>query len=116
MLMQVRSLIRAFYYEETNLDIGVHNQLGETQYLTAQVESIAEARLLALLGGERLDRLQVKVVVQMEVVQVLAMDQQIQHVVALPAHLHIPTQDLTQTRTHCENMQLINRCSGKPCT
>ena len=39
------------------------------------------------LGGERLDGLQVEVVVQVEVVQVLAVDQQVEHVVALPAHL-----------------------------
>jgi hypothetical protein len=39
------------------------------------------------LGGERLDGLQVEVVVEVEVVQVLAMDQQVEHVVPLPAHL-----------------------------
>lgn len=39
------------------------------------------------LCGQCLDRLQVKVVVQMQVVEVLTVDQQIEHVVALPAHL-----------------------------
>ena len=44
------------------------------------------------LCGERLDGLEVEVVVQMKVVEVLTMDQQIEHVVALSAdlqpHLH----------------------------
>lgn len=39
------------------------------------------------LCGQRLDRLQVEVVVQMQVVEVLTVDQQIEHVVALSAHL-----------------------------
>ena len=52
------------------------------------MEGIAKSRLLALLGGQRLHRLQIEVVIQMQVVQVLAMDQQVQHVVALPTHLH----------------------------
>lgn len=56
-------------------------------HLTAQVEGIAEPRLLALLGGERLDGLQVEVVVQVQVVEVLAVDEQVEHVVALAADL-----------------------------
>ena len=51
------------------------------------MEGVAEAGLLAFLGGQRLDWLQVEVVVQVQVVQVLAVDQQVEHVVALPAHL-----------------------------
>lgn len=39
------------------------------------------------LGGEGLDRLEVEVVVQVEIVEVLAVDQQIEHVVALAANL-----------------------------
>lgn len=39
------------------------------------------------LCGQRLDRLQVKVVVQMQVVQIFTVDQKIEHVIALPAHL-----------------------------
>jgi len=52
-----------------------------------QVERIAEARLLALLGGQCLDGLEIEVVVEVQVVEILAVNQQIQHVVALPAHL-----------------------------
>ncbi|CAN7985254.1 unnamed protein product, partial [Ixodes hexagonus] len=77
------------------LHVAVHHQLGQAQDLPAQVEGVAEARLLALLGGttctiERhhgLDRLEVEVVVKVEVVEVLPVDEQVEHVVALPAHL-----------------------------
>jgi hypothetical protein len=51
------------------------------------VEGVAEPGLLALLGGQRLDWLEVEVVVQVQVVEVLAVDQQVEHVVALTAHL-----------------------------
>jgi hypothetical protein len=51
------------------------------------VEGISEPALLALLGGKGLDWLQVEVVVQVQVVEVLAVDQQVEHVVALAAHL-----------------------------
>lgn len=39
------------------------------------------------LRGQCLHRLQVEVVVQMQVVEILTVDQQVEHVVALPAHL-----------------------------
>jgi hypothetical protein len=45
---------------------------------------------LACLGGERLGGLEVEVVVQVQVVEVLAVDQQVEHVVALPTHLQPP--------------------------
>lgn len=53
------------------------------------MEGIAETRLLALLGRQSLDWLQVEVVVQMQVIQVLAMDEQIQHVVPLSTNLQV---------------------------
>ena len=43
-----------------------------THDLTTEMEGVAEARLLALLGGQGLHRLQVEVVVQVQEVQVLA--------------------------------------------
>lgn len=51
------------------------------------MESIPKTRFLSLFGGERLDGFQVEVVVKMEVVQVLAVDEEVEHVVALSAHL-----------------------------
>ena len=67
--------------------MGVDDQFGESQDLSAEMKSIPKTRLLSLFGGECLDRLQVKVVVKMEVVQVLAVDEEVEHVVALSAHL-----------------------------
>ena len=61
--------------------------LCEAQNLATQVEGVAEAGLLALLGGERLDGLEVEVVVEVEVVEVLAVDEEVEHVVALAADL-----------------------------
>ena len=69
------------------LNLSIDNELGQTQNLTHKVESVSKARLLALLGGQGLDRLEVEVVVQMQVGQVLTVDQEVQHVEALPADL-----------------------------
>ena len=55
---------------EPVLDVAVHDQLGHAEDLTTQVERVAEPALLTLLGGQGLDRLQVEVVVQMQVVQI----------------------------------------------
>jgi len=51
------------------------------------MESITEARLLSFLGGESLYWLQVKVEVQMKVIQIFTVNQQIQHVVTLSDYL-----------------------------
>ena len=63
--------------------MAVDDQFGETQYFPTQVERVPEPRLLALLGRQGLDGLQVEVVVEVQVVEVLAVDKQVQHVVAL---------------------------------
>lgn len=65
-----------------------HGNMGALQ-LPAYREDKGRGRHL---GGEGLDGLQVEVVVQVEVVEVLAVDQKVEHVVALAAdlqpHLH----------------------------
>ena len=72
--------------------MAVDDQFGETQDFPTQVERVPEPRLLALLGRQGLDGLQVEVVVEVQVVEVLAVDKQVQHVVALltdlQTHLH----------------------------
>ena len=85
-LQPVRQLVRV-HVAEPVLHVRVHQQLGQPQHLAAQVERVAEARLLALLGRQRLDGLQVEVVVEVQVVEPLAHDQQVEHVVALAADL-----------------------------
>ena len=68
-------------------EVAAEPHLGEAEDLAAEVEGVAEARLLALLGGESLDGLEVEVVVEVQVVDVLAVDEQVEHIVALPADL-----------------------------
>ena len=51
------------------------------------MESVTESGLLSLLCCQRFHWFQVEIVVEMEVVQVLTMDQEVQHVVSLPAYL-----------------------------
>lgn len=51
------------------------------------MEGIAKARLLSLFGGERFDWLQVEVVVKMKIIEVLSVDEQIEHVVTLMTDL-----------------------------
>lgn len=43
--------------------------------------------MVQYLSGEGLHGLQVEVVIQVKVVQVLSVDQQVQHIVALATHL-----------------------------
>mmetsp|Transcript_3491 Transcript_3491/g.11579 ORF Transcript_3491/g.11579 Transcript_3491/m.11579 type:complete len:907 (-) Transcript_3491:778-3498(-) len=85
-LQPVRQLVRV-HVAEPVLHVRVDDKLGEAEDLAAEVEGVAEARLLALLGGESLDGLEVEVVVEVQVVDVLAVDEQVEHVVALPADL-----------------------------
>mmetsp|Transcript_26458 Transcript_26458/g.83860 ORF Transcript_26458/g.83860 Transcript_26458/m.83860 type:complete len:710 (-) Transcript_26458:29-2158(-) len=82
---------------QTELHVTVDDQLCQTHDLAAQVEGVAEPRLLALLGRQRLHRLQVEVVVEVQEVQVLARNQEVQHVVALTTHLQ-PNLDPVQLR------------------
>ena len=67
--------------------MSVDDQFGESENLPAEMEGVAESRLLSLFRRQRLHRLQIEVVVQMQVVQILSVNQQIQHVVALSQHL-----------------------------
>ena len=51
------------------------------------MEGIAKTRLLSFFSGERFDWLQIKVVVEMKVVQVLSVDEKVEHVVTLTTDL-----------------------------
>lgn len=67
--------------------MAVHHKFAQTQNLTTQVERIPESGLLTFLCCEGFHGLQVEVVVQVQIVEVLSVNQQVQHVVALPADL-----------------------------
>ena len=85
-LQPVRQLVRVDV-AQAELYVAVHDDLRQPQNLARQVERVAEAALLALLGRQRLHRLQVEVVVQVQVVQPAPVDHQVQRVEALPHHL-----------------------------
>ena len=72
---------------QTELHVCVDHELRQAKNLATQVEGVSEARLLTLLRGQRLDGLQVHVVVEVELVQVLAVGEEVQHVVVLSADL-----------------------------
>lgn len=51
------------------------------------MESITKTRLFAFLGGESFNGFEVEVVVEMEVVEILAVDKKVEHIVSLATHL-----------------------------
>ncbi len=65
----------------------VNDQLCQSQDFPTQMESVSETRLLSLFRGKGLHRFQVEVVIQMKIVEILSVDQQVEHVVTLSAYL-----------------------------
>lgn len=51
------------------------------------MERISKSTLLSLLGRQRLHWFKIEIVIEMQEVEILPMDQEVQHVVALSAHL-----------------------------
>lgn len=49
--------------------------------------TISETRLFTLLGGQCFHRLQVEIVIQMQIIQILTMNQQIEHIITLTTNL-----------------------------
>lgn len=84
---------------QTELDMRIDDQFGQSKDFSNQMEGISESRLLSLLGRlhwismilyfcegmtyQRLDGLQIQVVVEMQVVEILSVDEKIQHIVSL---------------------------------
>ena len=54
--------------------MGIYDQLRQPQDFSTEMESVAETRLLTLFRRQRLYGLQVEVVIEMQIVQVLAVD------------------------------------------
>ena len=67
--------------------MGIYNQLCESKDLTTKMESISKSWLFSLLCRESFDRFQIEVVIQMKIVEVLSVNQQVQHVVTLATNL-----------------------------
>jgi hypothetical protein len=85
--LQTVSKLESVDVSKAVLDVRVDDELGETEDLSTQMERVSEAGLLALLGRKGLDRLQVEIVIQMKVVEILAVNQEVEHVVTLTADL-----------------------------
>lgn len=51
------------------------------------MESISKTRFLSFLGGKCLDRLEVEVIIQVQIVEVFTVNEKVKHVVALAANL-----------------------------
>lgn len=60
---------------QTILNIAVDNELYNSKNFTAKVKGVTKTRFLTLFGGEGFDRLEIEVVVQVQVVEVLSVDQ-----------------------------------------
>ena len=56
---------------KTILDVGINNKLGKMQNFAAQVKRLSKTRLFPLSHCESHNRLQVHVVIEMEIVQIL---------------------------------------------
>jgi hypothetical protein len=67
--------------------VGVHYELSQPENLTTKVESITKAGLFSFLGGKRLYWLKIEIVIEMQIVEVLSMNEKVEHVVALPYDL-----------------------------
>lgn len=72
---------------KSELNVGVNNELGETKDFSTKVESVTESRLLSLLGGKSFNWLEVKIVIKMEVIEILSVNKKIEHVVTLATNL-----------------------------
>jgi hypothetical protein len=62
--------LESVHIVEPVLDVAVHQELGHPQDLATQVERVSESALLTLLGCEGFHRLQIEIVVQMQIVQI----------------------------------------------
>ena len=72
---------------ESILNVRVDDEFRESKDFSTQVESVSESRLLSFFRRESLDGFQVHVVIEMEVVQVLSVNEEVEHVVTLSADL-----------------------------
>ena len=65
----------------------VNNEFDHSEDLSTQVEGVSESTFLALFCSQSFDGLQIEVVVEMEEVEILSVNQKIEHVVALATDL-----------------------------
>jgi hypothetical protein len=83
-VLQTISQLKSIHIPKPILHITIHHKFHHPQYLPAQVKRIAKPRLLPLLRRQSLHRLQIKIVIQMQIIEILPMYQQHQHIKSLP--------------------------------
>jgi hypothetical protein len=86
-VLQGVSQLEGIDITETELDVCVNDEFGEAKDFAAEVKGVSESRFLSLFSGQSLDGFQIHIVIQVQVVKILAVNQKIQHVVALPTNL-----------------------------
>lgn len=107
-ILQAVGQLEGVHIVQAVLNVRIDNQFCQTQNLTAQMESwkkantntfrygaewkqveltISETRFFTFFCRQCFHRLQIEVIIQMQIVQIFAMNQQIQHIVALATHL-----------------------------
>merc|ERR1712223_950011 len=65
----------------------IHDQFCQSENFTTKMKSITKSGFFTFLSGQSLDRFQIEVVIQMQVIQIFSMNQQIQHVITLSTYL-----------------------------
>ena len=67
--------------------MSIHNKFGQSQDLSDQMESITESRLLSLFCSKSLHWFEIEVVIEMKIIQILSMNEEVEHVVSLSNNL-----------------------------
>ena len=86
-ILKTISKLECIHIVQPVLNMGIHQKLGQSQNLSAQMKSVSESWFLSLFGCQCLDWFQVEIVIQMQIIQILSVDEKVQHVVTLSASL-----------------------------
>jgi hypothetical protein len=86
-ILQAISQLKGINITKSELDICINYKFCQPEDLTAEMESISKTRLLSFLGCQSFHRLEVEVIIKVQVVQILPVNQQVQHIIPLPADL-----------------------------
>mmetsp|Transcript_24864 Transcript_24864/g.68548 ORF Transcript_24864/g.68548 Transcript_24864/m.68548 type:complete len:225 (+) Transcript_24864:1077-1751(+) len=85
-LQPVRQLV-SIDVRQSELYMGINHEFGQAQNLSHEMKGVSKPGFLSFLGCQSLGWLQIEVVVQVKVLELLAVDEQIEYVVTLLANL-----------------------------
>ena len=69
------------------LNVRVDNQFRESENFAREMESVSESGLLSIFRRQGLDGLDVEVIIEMEVIEIFSVNEEVEHVITLPADL-----------------------------